>query len=139
MKLVVDASVIVALLFADRPDEPDGIRAIKLFDAFKDGDVTLVQPVHWLAEVAAVSAMKEPHRAQESIRDLQALDIAIATSQQIYSSAIDIAIRRKAHLFDALYHSVALTCGATLITADQRYFAAARAEGQIKLLHSFTL
>jgi predicted nucleic acid-binding protein len=42
------------------------------------------------------------------------------------------------HLFDTLYHAVALETGATLVTADERYYETARGEGNITLLSDFT-
>ncbi len=38
------------------------------------------------------------------------------------------------HLFDTLYHAVALEEGATLVTADEVHFAKARRLGNIELL-----
>ena len=52
-----------------------------------------------------------------------------------YSTALDLAMRHQHHLFDTLYHAIALqTLGATLSSADQRYYDKAKVEGQITLL-----
>lgn len=49
-------------------------------------------------------------------------------------------MRYQHHLFDTLYHAVALhTPNAVLITADARYHAKARLEGQISLLADFSI
>ncbi len=51
-----------------------------------------------------------------------------------------LAMRHQHHLFDTLYHAVALqTPGATLVTSDARYFAKASAEGRIALLSEFSV
>lgn len=55
------------------------------------------------------------------------------------ATALDLTVRYQHHLFDTLYHAVALhTPGAVLITADERYYAKARLEGQISLLANFS-
>ena len=51
--------------------------------------------------------------------------------------AADIAIALDHHLFDTLYHAVALEVGATLVTADQVYFNKAHHLGAILLLADF--
>ena len=53
---------------------------------------------------------------------------------------MDLAVRYQHHLFDTLYHAVALhTPGAVLVTADERYYNKTRLEGQIYLLADFKL
>jgi predicted nucleic acid-binding protein len=48
---------------------------------------------------------------------------------------VQLATELKQHLFDTYYHAVALeTPDAMLITADERYFRAARDTGRITLL-----
>lgn len=42
------------------------------------------------------------------------------------------------HLFDTLYHAVALeTEGAVLVTADERYYSKARRVGGVRLLREW--
>jgi len=43
------------------------------------------------------------------------------------------------HLFDTLYHAVALEEGARLVTADAAYFAKAKDLGGIELLADFAM
>jgi predicted nucleic acid-binding protein len=51
---------------------------------------------------------------------------------------LDLALRYRHHLFDTLYHAVALhTPGAVLVTADERYYNKTRLEGQISVLADF--
>mgnify|MGYP001811251789 CR=1 FL=1 len=52
----------------------------------------------------------------------------------LHQTTIDLAIRLNHHLFDTLYHAVALhTSRAVLITADRRYFTKAEPIGHIVL------
>ena len=55
----------------------------------------------------------------------------------LYKRAAHLSVQLKHHLFDTLYHAVALENDATLVTADDAYFAKAYRLGNIKLLTSF--
>jgi len=135
--VVVDASVALKWFLRERPDEPNAACAINLLERAATGEIRLLQPPHFIAEVAAVLARLKPEGAQADIRDLQAIEYETLDTPAVYVSAIDLAIRHRQHLFDTLYHAVALhKPGATLITADQRYFAVARSEGRIASLAS---
>ena len=71
---------------------------------------------------------------------LRSLAFARVNDTTVYATACDLAIRLNHHLFDTLYHAVALhTTGATLITADQRYFDKARSISQIARLGDLDL
>jgi len=60
------------------------------------------------------------------------LDLPYDDGPSVIGRACRLAIDLRQHLFDTLYHAVALeTPGATLITADDKYFAAAASLGQI--------
>jgi predicted nucleic acid-binding protein len=61
-------------------------------------------------------------------------------STAVYLTACDLAILLNHHLFDTLYHAVALlTPEATLVTADRRYFDKAQSHGRIVLLSNLAL
>lgn len=132
---VVDASVAVKWFLRIRPEEPDTDQALRLLSGFAAGSWRFLQPSHFVAEVAAVLAREKPADAAADLADL--LDIGFETIEHpaIYASAVDISIRIGHHLFDTLYHATALhTPGASLITADQRYFEKAKDLGQITSL-----
>jgi len=75
-----------------------------------------------------------PNRAL-TLLDLITIECRTLDTADINATALDLAIRYQHHLFDTLYHAVALhTPGATLITADRRYYGKARDIGQINLL-----
>jgi predicted nucleic acid-binding protein len=97
------------------------------------------QPPHFLAEVAAVVSRLKPDRAQQYIDDLAQLNINWASPTVAYGRAIELARQLDHHLFDTLYHAVALSIpGAVLVTADRRYFAKAQHLGQIAWLADFS-
>jgi predicted nucleic acid-binding protein len=62
-ELVLDASVIVKWVVPERSEEPDGVRALELLGAMGAGRLSVVEPPHWLAEVAAVVTRLAPERA----------------------------------------------------------------------------
>ena len=135
-RYVVDASVAIKWFFQTAGDEDDLEPAVALLRANRDGEILFCQPPHFMAEVAAVLARKKPpDEARADVNDLLNLDLQGVESTAVYMTACDFAIRLNHHLFDTLYHAVALhTTGATLITADRRYFDKACALGQIARL-----
>lgn len=132
MRYVVDASVALKWFFQSEPDEDHLDQAIALLRASRELDIEFIQPPHFIAEVAAVLARKKPEMAEADLRDLLALDLRIVEDSLIYACACDLSIRLNHHLFDTLYHAVALhTRDAVLITADRCYFDKAQAIGRI--------
>ena len=142
MICVVDASVAVKW-FAEGDwalKEGDLQPALDILRASRRGTLDFLQPPHFLAEVAAVLSRITPDKAHQHINDLTAFDITWATPAMALAQAIKLATSLNHHLFDTLYHAVALqTPGATLITADRRYFDKARHLGQITWLADFVL
>ena len=138
MKCVLDASVIVKWLLRDADSEPHTAAAPSLtglMEAIAGGDVQVLQPPHWLAEVAAVMARLSPATLATDIRDLHALDFDVAESLAVYQRADRLAVELNQHVFDTLYHAVALESpGCTLITPDLRYLRKAGAQGRIASL-----
>jgi predicted nucleic acid-binding protein len=141
MICVVDASVAVKWFaegdWALREDDIDP--ALEILKASTRGTLDFYQPPHFLAEVAAVVSRLKPDRAQQYIDDLAQLNITWASPTVAYGRAIELARQLDHHLFDTLYHAVALSIpGAVLVTADRRYFAKAQHLGQIAWLADFS-
>ena len=127
MIAVVDASVALKWFFHERADEPHAERAVAVLRDIGAGRSKMVQPPHFLAEVAAVLARKEPATARADLFDLQQLEWESVESPAVYATAIDLSIHLGRHLFDTLYHATAMhTEGATLITADDSCYDKAR-------------
>lgn len=138
MIAVVDASVAVKWFLHELPEEQHTDLALQLLEQSVLGFLSMVQPPHFVAEVAAVLARLKPVNAQDDLVDLLDIKHHTLASPEIYVTALDLAIRYRHHLFDTLYHAVALhTPGAVLVTADERYHNKARLEGQIALLADF--
>ena len=132
MELVLDASVVVALLVRDSPMEiPNAV-----LDAIDDGAIVTVPP-HFQLEVAnfLVQAQRRgslsASGAQQALRYLQHLPITVDTSMQtqIFTDVIAIAQRNGITSYDAAYIHCARTRGARLASIDKQLLAAAEAEG----------
>ena len=138
MILVVDASVAVKWFLGGRQDEAHVGEADAILRSIGAGRARMVQPPHFLAEVAAVLARVQSATADEDLRYLQAVEWEVAEWPEIYTTAIELSRRLRHHLFDTLYHAVALlTEGATLVTADKAYHDKACGEGSIARLRDF--
>ena len=130
IRLVADASVAVKWVLPER--EEGGTRAaLELLAGIRDGSVDLVQPVHWLA---AVVVRLRPAAAKPTLALLDALQFDVEGSRETYALACDLATRLRHHLFDTLYHAVAIRLGVELITADLGYHRKARRLGSIRRL-----
>ena len=138
MILVVDTSVALKWFFRACEDEAHTDSALAILAGIDTGRFQMVQPPHFLAEVAAVLAREKPEDAQEDLLDLQRVEWRLIEEATVYAAAVDLSIRLRRHLFDTLYHATALhTPGATLVTADQHYYDRARGTGHIALLADF--
>lgn len=137
--VVVDASVVVKWALPDRAGEPDVPAALRLLTAIRRGDVHAAQPPHWLAEAAAVLARLAPKQAVQRTALLDALHLEVRAVSSVYQRAVGLAVDLDHHLFDTLYHAVALeTPGAVLVTADARYARKAEGLGALVRLADFT-
>lgn len=140
MILVVDASVGVKWFLRFERDEDNADIALTILEQSVLGAFQLIQPPHFFAEVAGVLARLAPDSAQDDLFDLLNIDYRILDISSVYATALSLAIRYRHHLFDTIYHAVALnTPGSCLITADKIYYDKARTEGQVQLLSDFEL
>jgi hypothetical protein len=101
----LDASVILRWLLADPGRERDTERATVLVQAVVAGELEILQPFHWLAEVAAVLARLSPETATDDTLMLSAMEIPTTDEVQVLGRACTLAIDMQHHLFDTLYHA----------------------------------
>ena len=138
MNWVIDASVALKWFLRFRAEEDHVPQAIALLEQTLSGAADAVQPPHFYAEMAAVLARVKPDTAGEDMADLLRLDFQVAEGPELYALAIDLSRRYGHHLFDTLYHALALLQPeATLVTADRGYFIKAQGQGRILLLEDF--
>ena len=132
MIVVLDASVVLKWLLEDPGREPDTEKASAVIESVVRGGLEILQPVHWLAEVAAVAGRLTPQTAVRDVEMLAALEFPTTDEPNVMRRATSLAIETNHHLFDTLYHAVALENeDALLVTADDRYYAKAERYGMI--------
>ena len=137
-RIVVDASVAIKWLVPHKPEEADIDKALALFEQIACQDRLMVQPPHFIPEVMAVIARLEPDYADRLLIAVSNLEMTIENNSTMYQTAIRLSIELNHHLFDTLYHAVALhSPGATLITADEAYWRKAQTIGQIVRLKDY--
>ena len=135
---VIDASVAVKWFIPDTTIETDVDRALQLLACAQRDEARFLQPAHWVSEVAAVLVRLAPKTVGSSVEALMALSFVNTTNDvDHYQRAISLALKLDHHLFDTLYHAVALEEKATLITADRKYYDKARRMGSILMLEEF--
>jgi predicted nucleic acid-binding protein len=135
--MVIDASVVVKWLFPESEAEGNTEEALALLAAIQTGIIDLLQPPHWLAEVAAVVTRLRPASADASLDLLDAMEFPVADDLATLKRASQMARDLNHHLFDTLYHAVALEHGGTLVSADDRYLRKAKSMGRIVALASW--
>lgn len=135
--LVIDASVIIKWIFPEKNNEDGVFEALSLLKSINKSEVKILQPPHWLAEVIAVIARLEPRIAEHALDLLSSMEFPTINTPDIYRTACQLSERYKHHLFDTLYHAVAIEHGnASFITADQKYFQKAHKHGAIHYLEN---
>jgi len=135
VRLVLDASVALKWFFRARTDERDADTATDLLTAYAAGQHELLAPPHFQAEMCAVLAREAPDTMADHLADLLDLAIPVRGDAAVYARAMQLSRDLDHHLFDTLYHAVALeTERSVLVTADARYFAKASGSGRIHLL-----
>jgi predicted nucleic acid-binding protein len=136
--VVLDASVFLKWLLEDPDREPDTDRALAVIESVVSGKLEILQPVHWLAEVAAVVARLTPETAIQDVEMLSAMQFPTSDEPNVIRRATYLALDTSHHLFDTLYHAVALEHDdAVLVTADERYRLKAERFGMIAALHNW--
>lgn len=124
--------------FRDRGDEPDADSALAVLRGIHDDEFTLLQPPHFVAEVAAVLAREMPDAALRRLGDLLEIEMTVVDDPPVYARAVALARQHGHHLFDTLYHAVAVESSALLITADARYAREVRDREHIVRLDEFS-
>lgn len=136
--LTLDASVVVKWFYPS-PAEKDVRQALAIQQAYADDRIRLFQPPHWRAEVAAVLVRHSGNTARRDVEDLCLLDVETVDDLDTYMRASSLALQLSQHVFDTLYHAVALNLpGCTLVTADMRYLSRARHLGRVVALSEWS-
>lgn len=134
----IDASVIVKWCYPLVANEDNTSQALALLHDYQNARCRIMQPNHWLAEVSAVISRKTPELAHEFIILLYSMEIKTTSELGVYHLASSLSAKYNHHLFDTLYHAVALcTANGTFITADEKYIKKSASEGRIMTLSDY--
>jgi predicted nucleic acid-binding protein len=139
VRVVLDASVAIKWVIRDPGVEPHVDKALVILRAIRARQIEAIEPPHWTIEILAVIARMRPQRVAFVLGMLAALPFSENTGLSCHRRAADMSIALNHHLFDTLYHAVALEEGATLVTADEVYFGKARHLGAIVQLADFAV
>ena len=139
MIVVADASVSVKWFFQASPEEQDTEQAVSLLRQVYSGEVTLVQPLHWLPEVIAVITRIRPDIAEQAIDYLTAMELKTRQDAEILKTAARLSKQYSHHLFDTLYHALAIELNAVFVTADDNYYRKVETQGHIQMLGDWRL
>jgi predicted nucleic acid-binding protein len=131
VRVVLDASVAIKWVIRDPGVEPHVDKALAILRAIRARKIEAIEPPHWTIETLAVIARMRPQRVAFVLGMLAALPFSETAGFSCHRRAADIAVGLNHHLFDTLYHAVALEERATLVTADETYFAKAQSLGGI--------
>jgi predicted nucleic acid-binding protein len=137
VRLVVDASVALKWFLQGRPGELHVAEAEAVAEAIGRSGTELFAPFHWTAEIIAVLARIERGLVDDALLLLDDMRPVVVGDVPVLRRAAELATSLNHHLFDTLYHAVALEEGATLVTADESYFDKAKGRGAIQLLADF--
>jgi predicted nucleic acid-binding protein len=135
---VVDASVALKWFLRGRPVELHVSEAEAVAAAIGRGGTELFAPAHWMAEIVAVLARTEPDLVDEALVLLDDMRPIVVADVPVVRRAAELSTTLSHHLFDTLYHAVALEEGATLVTADETYCNKAKSLGGIVALADFS-
>jgi len=136
--LVIDASVAVKWALPEAGAEEQTDEALAVLAAIDSDQTEVLQPAHWLIEVAAVLVRLWPEAADKAIHRLDLMNLPTAADAPIMRTAIRLARELDHHLFDTLYHAIALERGGLLVTADGRYARKAYHLGSVIELRHWT-
>ena len=137
---VIDASVAVKWALPEKDGETYQGQALALLHDIQEGHCQVLQPPHWLAEMAAVLTRLAPTQSIALLQTFLAMEFPVSTEWEVYEQACRLAVDLEHHLFDTLYHAVALQSSETIfVTADTQYFRKAARCGHIMELKDIPL
>ncbi len=110
--------------------EPDGAPAIRLFDRYEAGEISLIAPDLLLAEVASLLAKRHRRKQISAEQARGAFEFMnrsaprLVDTRPLLSRALDLSLRNQMSLWDCVYLALALERGCPFLTADRRLFRA---------------
>jgi predicted nucleic acid-binding protein len=139
--IVVDASV-AAKWFLPKHGENLTDEALELFRRYSRGDIFLMAPDLFWAELANIfwKAVRQQRwtkaSAETALGALQQIKLTIVPTRTLLKSAFDIAISHDRTAYDSLYLALAVLLNVSFVTADERLVNALGATLPVKWLGS---
>ena len=121
--VVLDASIAVKWYLLD---EEHAQEAAVIFDRMSDGDIEVIVPSHFHAEVSnAVRNAVRGRRstvddARDALKNFRALMIPSIPLEEILINGLEYALRFDCAFYDALYLTLAEQIGCPFVHADRR-------------------
>ena len=122
MIYVVDASVVLKWFLP----ESDSASADSLLESFLNDEADLIAPDVLLVEFASALwkrvVLRNELTADEAMliyRDLLTMPLSLITSETLAEAALQLAIKHKHPVYDAIYCSLAMDRHCDFVTADQ--------------------
>ena len=135
--VVIDASV--ALKWYLKKNEEFAEEALQVLSNIVFQSIPALVPAHFYVEVGSTMYRKKPEIARKALQELLELNfIMIEMDRQLINRCDDLLKKYPRLVFyDIVYHAIAQTENAVLITADKEYYEQTKEEGSIILLKDF--
>lgn len=127
--LVVDSGISVKWVI----QEDDSDVAQLILDEYRNGRLTLLAPNLIYAEFGNIVWKKQvfqnldPRDAEAAIRNFKTIDFVLISNSAIFDDAYEIAVKYKRSFYDSLYLALSVRENCEFVTADERFYNAARA------------
>lgn len=123
-RYVVDASVAIKWYIPEIHEQP----ALRLFQAFQQGDFRLEAPVLFLNEIANILWKRTRQQEMETSHAIRVFDRVLLAAVSIHESgpvlplALAIACEHGISAYDGTYIALAVSLGCAVVTADAKLF-----------------
>lgn len=140
MRLVVVDSSVAAKWFLPASGEPLTSEAVDLFERFTTGQLGLIVPDLFWAELGSVfwKAIRQSRytklAAESALRGLKDRRVRTVPSLLILDKAFDIAVLFERSVYDSLYVALATVSETAFVTADERLVNALAAHFPVRWL-----
>ena len=122
--------------------EPDGAPALRLFDRYVSGEISLIAPDLLLAEFASLLAKHSRRKQISTDQARKAFHLMTRCAPQLFDMrprlfrALDLSLQHQMSLWDCVYLDLALEHNCSFLTADRRLLrSGAGRHPSVQLVH----
>ncbi len=135
-KYIVDASIILKWVL-EKGNEPDHDKAIGLLHVWLHGEAWIAAPNLWTYEVANILGRAVPNEANQKMKLLINLQIAIVDcSEKMIQQCFVWMKEHQVTFYDAVYLAAAYSTDAVLLTSDEKFSEKMKNNDRICLLNN---